>query len=139
MSLSTAEAWRRLAGARVLRLATADADGVPHLVPVTFAVEGETIVTAVDHKPKRHRDLRRLRNLAHNPRACLLADVYDEDWSRLWWVRADGRARVLEGPASRCPLDLLVAKYPQYAGRRPEGPVIAVTVTRLSGWAAASS
>lgn len=137
MRLSEAEARGRLAGARVLRLATADAEGAPHLVPATFVLHQDTLVTAVDHKPKRHHDLRRLRNIAQNPRVCALVDEYAEDWTRLWWVRADGRARLLDGEASGSAalLDRLVAKYPQYARRRPEGPVVAITVTRVTGWA----
>ncbi|MGY1436227.1 TIGR03668 family PPOX class F420-dependent oxidoreductase [Streptomyces reniochalinae] len=135
MRLGEAEARRRLSGARVLRLATAGPSGVPHLVPATFAVDGDTLVTAVDHKPKRHRDLRRLRNIEGNPAVCALVDEYDEDWTRLWWVRADGRARLVDGDEGAALTDLLVAKYPQYARRRPEGPLIALTLTRLTGWA----
>lgn len=128
-----AEARSRFAAARVARLATVSGDGTPHLVPVTFAVDGATVVIAVDHKPKRSTDLKRLRNIAADPRVSLLADHYDEDWGRLWWVRADGRARV----ADTGPVDLLVAKYPQYAGRPPAGPVITVEIEKWRGWAAA--
>ena len=122
----------RFAAARVARLATVSADGTPHLVPVTFAVDGDTVVIAVDHKPKRTTDLKRLRNIAAQPRVSLLADHYDEDWDLLWWVRADGRARV----ADTGPVDLLVAKYPQYTGRVPAGPVIVVEIEVWRGWAA---
>src|SRR5690348_8190323 len=90
------EARRRFAGQRVARLATADPAGRPHLVPVVFAVLGPTIYTAVDAKPKRHTALRRLANVAANPRVALLADHYEDDWDALWWVRADGTARVLD-------------------------------------------
>ena len=131
------EAQRRFAAARVARLATVDAGGAPHLVPVTFAVHGDTIVTAVDHKPKRTLALKRLANIASNPRVALLADEYDDDWSRLWWVRADGTARVEERVSERV-IELLVARYEQYAERRPEGPAIVVAVERWSGWAAAA-
>jgi PPOX class probable F420-dependent enzyme len=127
-----AAARTRFAAARVARLATVGADGTPHLVPVTFAVRGDTVVIAVDHKPKRTTDLKRLRNIAADPRVSLLADQYDEDWDRLWWVRADGRARV----ADTGPVDLLVAKYPQYADRPPAGPVIIVEIDKWRGWAA---
>jgi PPOX class probable F420-dependent enzyme len=126
--------WRRLAGARVARLATVTPEGAPVLVPVTFAVVGETIYHAVDHKPKTTRRLARLANIAGEPRVALLADEYDEDWSRLWWVRADGRARVLEDAPEA--IDRLVEKYPQYAEHRPEGPVVALAVERITGWAA---
>lgn len=107
------------------------------MVPAVFAVEGDRLYVAVDAKPKRSRELRRLRNLRDNPQASFLVDVYDEDWSRLWWVRADGTARVVTDPdGMRAPIDLLVAKYPQYRAARPQGPVIVLTIARLTGWAA---
>jgi len=83
------------ASARVARLATVDDTGAPHLVPIVFALVGDVIYSAVDDKPKRHRRLRRLVNVAHEPRVSVLADHYDDDWTRLWWVRADGTAAVL--------------------------------------------
>lgn len=131
MRLDPAEARARFVAARVARLATVSADGQPHLVPVTFAVSGDEIVFAVDHKPKSTHALRRLANIAANPAVTFLADAYDEDWTRLWWARADGTATV-EEPG---PVPLLVAKYPQYAERPPEGPVVRTRVTRWSGWA----
>jgi PPOX class probable F420-dependent enzyme len=88
MRLSAAEARSRFAGARVARLATVSATGVPHLVPVTFAVLGERIVFVVDDKPKSTTRLRRLDNIAARPTVCLLVDIYDDDWTRLWWARA---------------------------------------------------
>jgi PPOX class probable F420-dependent enzyme len=133
--MDTDEARRRFAVARHAYLATATPDGVPHLVPVTFALSvTDTVVIAVDHKPKRGHDLRRLRNIAANPRVTLLVDEYDDDWRRLWWVRADGVARVLSGLDREPSLDALVAKYPDYRDRRPEGPVISVGVTVWRGW-----
>jgi PPOX class probable F420-dependent enzyme len=125
---------RRLAGARVGYLASAGSDRAPHLVPVCFAVDGDRIYWAVDFKPKAGPDLKRLRNLAANPRAALLVDHYEEAWERLWWVRADCSASVLTGAESEHALDLLAAKYPQYRRRRPEGPVVGMTVDRWSGW-----
>lgn len=133
-----ARAW--FDAARVVRLATVSATGRPHLVPVTFAVLGAEIVFAVDHKPKRTTDLRRLRNIAAHPAVCFLADGYDEDWDRLWWVRADGTAEVSgatdEGAAAA--VDALCAKYAQYRSNRPSGPLVRTTVTRWSGWAASA-
>jgi PPOX class probable F420-dependent enzyme len=133
------EARRRFVAARVARLATVDAEGRPHLVPLVFAARGGEIVTAVDHKPKRSPRLRRLRNIAAHPAVCLLVDAYDEDWERLWWVRADGDARVLP-PGTQdeytAAIDLLREKYAQYRQRPPDGPVIAVTVHRWHGWSA---
>ncbi|WP_049568259.1 TIGR03668 family PPOX class F420-dependent oxidoreductase [Streptomyces sp. SBT349] len=135
MRLSDAECGQRLAAARVLRLATTDASNTPHLVPAVFAARGNVLVSAVDHKPKRHQDLRRLRNIRENPRVCVLVDAYSDDWSRLWWVRGDGRAAILEGAARAEPLDRLAEKYPRYRERRPIGPVIEITVERWTGWA----
>ncbi|WP_084143368.1 TIGR03668 family PPOX class F420-dependent oxidoreductase [Amycolatopsis taiwanensis] len=135
--MSSEVARERFTAAQVARLATADAHGVPHLVPVTFAVHDDVIVFAVDHKPKTTTDLRRLRNIAVNPSVAFLADHYDDDWARLWWVRADGFATVTTDPAERVgPVDWLCAKYPQYADHPPAGPVVRVTVTAWRGWAA---
>ena len=134
-----AEARARFAAARVARLATADALGRPQLVPVCFALAGGTVYSAVDAKPKATTRLKRLANVADNPAVALLADHYDdEDWSRLWWVRADGRGRVLEAaePEATSARRLLVARYPQYRAEPPTGPVLAVDVARWSGWAA---
>jgi PPOX class probable F420-dependent enzyme len=129
----------RFAAARVARLATVDATGAPHLVPIVFAVDGDTIVSAVDAKPKRTPALRRLENVRAHPRVAVLADHYEDDWSTLWWVRADGTGRVLEPAAdeARRALDLLEERYAQYGASRPEGPVLAIAVERWSGWAAA--
>ncbi|MEU2113926.1 TIGR03668 family PPOX class F420-dependent oxidoreductase [Streptomyces sp. NPDC087659] len=139
-ALTDAEARERFAAARVARLATAGTTARPHLVPVVFALDGDTVLMAVDHKPKRTTRLRRLAEIEANPAVCLLADHYEEDWDRLWWVRADGEARVLPGAAGspeaeRCTA-LLAAKYEQYTGRPPAGPVILVEVVRWSGWRA---
>ena len=125
-------ARERFADARVARLATAGSEG-PHIVPIVFALAGDTIYHAVDHKPKRTTALKRIANLRADPRASVLADGYDEDWERLWWVRADGTARILPAGHEEA-IALLCARYPQYAGRPPQGPVIAVDVTRWSAW-----
>lgn len=104
----------------------------PHLVPVVFALTGNELVIAVDQKPKSTTDLQRLRNIAANPSVAVLCDRYDADWRQLWWVRADGRARVdAENPVA---ISLLVAKYSQYRLDPPRGPVITVAVERWSGW-----
>jgi len=124
------------ADARVVRLATVGEEGVPHLVPVTFAVAGDLVVTAVDDKPKSTRDLRRLRDISANPRVCLLADHYEDEWERLWWARADGRARIVEEGLERDrAVEWLAGKYIQYQHRPPPGPAILIEVTRWSGWA----
>jgi PPOX class probable F420-dependent enzyme len=135
--MNAAQCRQRLGAARVARLATVDAGGVPHLVPVTFALAGDEAFTAVDAKPKRTSRLKRMDNVRATGRACLLADFYDEDWTRLWWVRADATAQVWgPGPQAARALALLAGKYPQYADAPPGGPVIALRVTRWTGWAA---
>ena len=137
MRLPEEEARRRLAGARVARLATASADGQPHVVAVTFAVDGDRIYTAVDHKPKTTANLKRLRNIAENPRVTLLADHYSDDWDELWWARADGRAAILGDPAeTAAPIARLTSRYPQYREARPDGPVIAIEVHHWTAWSA---
>jgi PPOX class probable F420-dependent enzyme len=136
--LSEAEARGRLAAARVARLATAGADGQPHLVPVTFALDGDLIYTAVDYKPKTTVNLRRLRNIRENHRVALLADHYAEDWDTLWWVRVDGSASIVEdGQAAQHPIDVLADRYDQYRRSRPAGPVIIIRAERWTGWAGA--
>jgi PPOX class probable F420-dependent enzyme len=133
------QARLRFAAARVARLATADATGRPHLVPIVFAVSGDTVYSAVDAKPKRSTALRRLANIAVNPRVAALVDHFDDDWSRLWWVRADAHARLLDAaePEGREAIALLTERYPQYRSEPPPGPVLAMDVDRWSGWAAA--
>jgi PPOX class probable F420-dependent enzyme len=132
------EARERFATARVARLATTGPDGAPHLVPVVFAVVGDVVWSAVDDKPKSTRALRRLANIAAHPRVSLLVDHYEEDWTSLWWVRADGTARVFEGDDAAVGegRDALVSRYPQYAERMPAGPYVAVHVTVWRGWSA---
>jgi PPOX class probable F420-dependent enzyme len=120
-------------------LATVRADGVPHLVPITFAPVGPDVLAfAVDHKPKSTQRLARLANIAANPAVCLLADAWSDDWSQLWWARADGRAVELDGADSRRTdaLDALCARYAQYREHRPAGPVVWIDVLAWSGWRA---
>jgi len=128
---------KRLGEARVAHLATADAEGRPHVVPIAFTHDDENLYFAVDDKPKRSRNLKRLRNIAGNPRVSVLVDHYEDDWTRLWWVRLDGVAHVLvhDAEAQRA-IDLLARKYPQYRDARPPGPVVAITIQRMAGWAA---
>lgn len=129
------EVRRRVADARSGVLSTTTADGRPHAVPCCFVLEGETLYSAVDSKPKSTLALRRLDNLAAHPEACLLVDFYDDDWSELWWIRLDCNARVLSvGNERDRALDLLAAKYPQYRSTRPPGPVIALDVTTWRSW-----
>jgi PPOX class probable F420-dependent enzyme len=135
MQLDEATARRWFGSVPVLRLATVDALGSPHLVVTTFAIDGELIYTAVDQKPKMTRELKRIRNIRANPAVAALADHYDDDWLRLWWVRADGWARIITEPQLMAgPIELLSGRYPQYESDPPRGPVIAITVTAWSGW-----
>ncbi len=140
--MDTDEARERFAAARVARLATVGPRKQPHLVPITFAMGrgplGDVICFAVDAKPKSSRQLKRLANLARNPDVSVLVDVYDDDWTQLWWVRADGEARVVEnGPVFDAALAGLRTKYPQYEAQPPDGPVVVIEVSTWRGWAAA--
>jgi PPOX class probable F420-dependent enzyme len=126
---------QRVEAAPVARLGTISAAGRPHLVPCCFALIGDTVYTAVDAKPKSTTALRRLHNLATNPAACLLVDHYEDDWSRLWWVRIDGRGRVvtdqLEADRAQRALE---AKYSQYRSVPILGPWIALDAQRWLAW-----
>jgi PPOX class probable F420-dependent enzyme len=121
----------------VARLATTDPDGRPHLVPIVFALEGDTLYSAVDKKPKRSTKLRRIKNARARPEVTILVDHYDEDWEQLWWIRLRGRARVLDdGEERERAIALLREKYPQYQAEPPDGPVLAVDVSEVRAWSA---
>src|ERR1700730_16834103 len=133
--MDESEMRRRVEAAPVARLATAAADGRPHIVPVCFALDGDTLYFAVDGKPKRTSNLKRLRNINANPAVAVVVDHYEDDWTRLWWVRLDGTARIVAtGDETEHALDLLSARYPQYRLARPTGPVVAMAIERMSGW-----
>jgi PPOX class probable F420-dependent enzyme len=134
-TLGPDDARARFAAARVARLGTVTPSGAPHLVPVVFAVADDRVLIAVDQKPKTTRALARLRNIEANPAVSLLVDEYSDDWSTLWWVRADGQASVRWDALDEA-RSLLADRYPQHAADPPEGPVIDVAVTRWSGWSA---
>jgi PPOX class probable F420-dependent enzyme len=125
----------RVESARVARLATVDAAGRPHLVPICFVLEGDTLYSGVDEKPKRSKRLKRLENIRRHPEVTVLVDHYEDDWSRLWWVRLDGSATVLEaGPEREHALELLRAKYEQYRAEPPTDAVIAIRIEAWRGW-----
>jgi PPOX class probable F420-dependent enzyme len=130
------EARRRLAAARIARLATVRADGRPHIVPIVFAFDGEVVRTIADPKPKDSLDLLRHRNIAANPAVSVLVDEYEESWQRIWWVRADGEGRVVEeGPERDEAIRQLQAKYPQYAEwSEPFGAATIIRVARITSW-----
>ena len=137
--LSGAE--RRFAGSmRVARLATADANGAPHVVPVCYALLGGNLYVTIDEKPKRSdvRAMKRLRNIAENPRVAVVIDRYDEDWSRLAWVMLRGRAEILgAGDEHDRAQAGLRKRYPQYRAMRLEPlPVIALRIDRVNAWGA---
>jgi len=128
---------RFLASCRVGHLATADARGIPHLVPVCFAVSEGALYITIDQKPKGDpRALKRLRNITENPVAAFVADRYDEDWTRLGWVMLRGPAEILaEGAEHDCAQALLRERYPQYRAMELAAlPVIAIRIERVSSW-----
>ena len=135
--LDESVARARFEQARVARLATVSATTNPHLVPVTFALRGDVVVIAIDHKPKTTTKLARLRNIRETSQVSLLADHYnDHDWSQLWWARLDGTARVLDEDHNRDePVTWLCEKYSQYRDNPPTWPVIWVHVDAAIGWA----
>jgi PPOX class probable F420-dependent enzyme len=131
------EMRHRIKTAMVARLATVGPDGRPHIVPITFATGDGSLYFAVDQKPKRARNLQRLRNIVANPAVSVLVDHYEDDWSSLWWVRVDGTARIVEeGPEFDEAISLLTARYEQYRSNRPAGPVVEIKVERMTGWSA---
>lgn len=127
--------WASLAAAtRFAVLGTVRPDGTPHAVPIAHAVVDDVVLFAVDHKPKRDRNLRRLANIEHDPRVTVLFDHRSSDWEELWWVRADGIAEILDiAPPEAAALE---ERHPQYRMRPPEGPWVRITVHRWSGWSA---
>ncbi len=130
------EARRRVTEARVGRLATVRPDGTPHLVPICFAIVGDTVVSNVDDKPKTTVRLQRLANIRANPSVTLLVDHYAEEWSRVWWVRVDGNARVVEnGPERDAAVVALRAKYQQYERIGISGATVVIEIERWRGWA----
>jgi PPOX class probable F420-dependent enzyme len=138
-----APAWalNMLRTARVGRLATTGASGQPLVVPVCFALRDDRIYSAVDLKPKRTRELRRVRNVRENPRVALVVDEYAEDWDALRWVMVEGTARVVEGDERAVALAALVDKYPQYRAMdltRSAGDVLGIEPARILGWRASA-
>ncbi len=127
---------------RVGHLATADAQAVPHVVPVCYALSGNSLYVTIDAKPKRtDRPLKRLRNVTANPAASLVVDRYDEDWSRLGWVMLHGRAEILEAGTEHDEAQrLLRGRYPQLRAMDIAGlPVIALRICRVASWGALSA
>ncbi len=142
MSALPADVTEFIASARLGRLATADGTGQPLVLPICYAWDGEALVSAIDAKPKRAGDLKRVRNIRENPKVSVVIDHYDEDWRRLWWVLLRGETRVLrDGVEHRRALAALRRKYPQYREGWPlDGGalVIALDVVRLRYWRSSS-
>ena len=137
--METAELRRRFAASPVARLSTVRPDGGPHVVPIVFALVDDTVFSAVDAKPKRSTALQRLANVRAQPRCALLVDHYEDDWRRLWWVRADGTGEVVAAPPAEHPgITALAQRFPQYRDEPPSGPLLVVTVQRWTGWASTS-
>ncbi|MGA9871708.1 MAG: TIGR03668 family PPOX class F420-dependent oxidoreductase [Rhodococcus sp. (in: high G+C Gram-positive bacteria)] len=128
----------RFVGARRALLSTVNPDGTPHLVPIVFAAVKDTLVSAIDWKPKSTRQLKRLENIRADPAVSLIVDNYDENWDDLWWVRADGSARVIDADSDdgAAAIDALVAKYEQYSAAAPQGPVIVIGKLSWRSWRA---
>ncbi len=124
-----------MGGARVARLGTIDPQGRPHLVPISFALVGDVVYSAVDSKPKTTRRLQRLANIERDPRASLLVDHYDEDWTTVWWCFSTGRAHIVyDGEEFDRAVAALVEKYPQYSGLPPAGPAVVLEIEEWRGW-----
>jgi PPOX class probable F420-dependent enzyme len=137
--VDAAEMRKRLAEARVGRLATVAPDGQPHLVPCCFELSGDTVYSAVDGKPKSTRALRRLENIRANARVALLVDFYNDEWDELWWVRVDANGRVIGADDDArsefgLAVELLSSKYEQYRVDAPAGPVVALDIVQWRGW-----
>ena len=140
MTLETLPGWagELVERARVARLAYVDGEDRPRVLPVTFAVEGGAVWIAIDDKPKRRPQPARVGYLRRRPEAALVVDEYDDDWSRLWWVRCSGAAREVDDAIERgTALDALASKYRRYAVEPPDGPVVAIDIDHISGWQAA--
>lgn len=136
-SIDREQILRLVRNARSATLGTVDERGRPHLVPIVFAYSDGCLYTAVDRKPKTTRRLKRLRNIEVNPQVSVLVDHYTDDWTRLWWVRLDGTARVIgSGPAFGEAVGLLAAKYRPYTSQPPPGPVIEIRIEHMRGWSA---
>lgn len=135
MTLDRGTALARFARASVASLGTTRESGSPHLVPITFAVDAETVYSMVDRKPKTTTSLQRLANIAANPDVSLLVDHYEDDWTGLWWVRVDGTASVSDDAATlTAARTLLQSKYQQYGDQPPDGPAISIAITGVTWW-----
>ena len=139
MTLETLPSWARdlLESERVARLAYLDDGDRPRVLPVTYALSGEAVWSAIDDKPKRAAEPARVRYLRRRPQAALCVDVYHDDWSRLAWVQLVGRVAVIEVADAPDALNALAARYAAYRERTPPGPLLRLSVERALSWRAA--
>jgi PPOX class probable F420-dependent enzyme len=139
MTLETLPGWASelLDQARVARLAYLDGDDRPRVLPVTFAVAGGAVWSAIDEKPKRRPEPARVEYLRRRPEASLVVDEYSDDWTRLAWVQLLGRIDVVPAGSAPDAMGALAARYSQYAERTPPGPLLRLTVERTLHWRAA--
>ena len=138
MRLETLPEWARglLVAERVARLAYVDEEDRPRVLPVTFAVAGDAVWSAIDQKPKRTPEPARVRHLRRRADAALVVDLYDDDWTRLAWFQLLGRVEVVPLESSPDALAALAAKYEQYASQTPPGPLLKLSVERTLHWRA---
>ncbi len=138
VTLETLSGWARelLESERVARLAYGDRDGRPRVLPVTFALAGDFVWSAIEEKPKRVAEPARVGALRQRPEAALVVDVYDDDWSGLAWVQLLGRVEVVPIAENPDAAAALGAKYRQYAERTPPGPLLRLRVDRALEWRA---
>ena len=139
MTLETLPVWAAelLAAEPVARLAYLDEEDRPRVLPVTFALAGGAVWSAIDDKPKRVAEPARVRCLRRRPEAALVVDVYDDDWAKLAWVQLLGRVEVVEVDAAPDGVAALAVKYESYAKRTPPGPLLRLAVDRALHWRAA--
>jgi PPOX class probable F420-dependent enzyme len=126
-----------LAVQRVGRLAFLDDEDRPRVLPVTYAVLGDSVWSAIDDKPKRAVEPARVRYLRRRPEAALCVDRYSDDWSRLAWVQLLGRVNILSAAESSAALQALASRYESYRERTPPGPLLRLSVERALCWRAA--
>jgi PPOX class probable F420-dependent enzyme len=131
---------RLIRSARVAHLATADAHGQPHVIPICFVFDGKDFYSPIDEKPKRTaaRKLKRLKNIRENPQVALVIDHYEEDWRKLAYILVSGKARVLlSGAKHRKAVKLLRRKYSQYRKMAIDRrPLIVIRPEGVTSWAA---
>ncbi|MEX2235927.1 MAG: TIGR03668 family PPOX class F420-dependent oxidoreductase [Dehalococcoidia bacterium] len=129
-----------LLAAPVARLATTSAEGIPSIVPICFAIDGDIVWSVIDEKPKSGRPLKRIRNIEENPNVALLFDRYDNDWSKLAWVVLHGRADVVSAADHPAALALLRARYPRYEEMALESSqLVRIGVQTVVSWRASAS